>query len=193
MECAAGIVWGGSGVAGSAGSPCLSILSSARLLMCTFSAVSTAGASGSGPAPPPPPIFCNRRCRRGSMMRRRKKYAQYDPRGTAERGGGTSTTGSWFSLSRIWSRERISKIWGPGPGLNPTLLRKPTFLARFQIFRSESSDSVALYSDRASFRPVDGSFRCSSVAGPGRRVRADMRVDFVVDLDKHITTVNSRC
>ena len=74
-----------------------------------------------------------------------------------------------------------------------TLLRKPTFLARFQIFRSESSDSVALYSDRASFRPVDGSFRCSSVAGPGRRVRADMRVDFVVDLDKNITTVNLRC
>jgi hypothetical protein len=24
-------------------------------------------------------------------------------------------------------------------------------------------------------------------------VRADMRVGFVVDLDKHITTVNSRC
>ena len=77
--------------------------------------------------------------------------------------------------------------------MGPTLLRKPTFLARFQIFRSESSDSVALYQDRASFRPVDGSFRCSSVAGSGRRVRADMRVGFVVDLDKHITTVNSRC
>ena len=38
--------------------------------MCTFSAVSTAGASGTGPPPPPPPMFCKSRCRRGSMVER---------------------------------------------------------------------------------------------------------------------------